>query len=694
MAAMRAAILAAKDSAPIFGPDHPNPNKQLPSLTDEVRARRPPASNYRFPLQPRDKNAKMRAPLKASTITKGADRKMGQYDKQNQNSEKFTTSNLSRSSKALNNRAPLTPRIASSVSINGTSPFTRRALSPAISVQSRDDSRSTPVSAFLNNVTPRSESRKSRVNSTSSSPLTIYNDVSNPARDNVFVPSQSIDVGSDLENMGSEREFIRRPTVSFSHSFDNGDKKKSTDIEKDSKFFFANEVKSTVSDSRSQIPKKNSPTLLYSNQDSRKISHSKYPSGSSVGSMANEEKTYPIFYHANGTPDLSFSSTNQFTPSRPSSAHSSSSRATNSKTLGKQSPLTLFPTTQPRSTSPSKLNQYVSSPPHLTHDQHSQLNSSLKGELASESTTFQGASLFSSKSSAATPRGPLHFNEKSINSSISKSSDKARPVDTMSSLSNLTSSSFSTPESIISSQTMSESQIPVEAGDKLQQLNELAANARRERKVLDLEITNSSLAAINRTLEREMRKQTAELRRYRRLSRSGRLSIVKFPTNNIPTNGDDDKLLTSELSANEDEDSEIDYVDESSEDENSDSSSHGSRTVSKSDLWHRKRDEKRLQLDLAKHQKLLASSQEVNLSIIRCLGMTEDLIKEGLKALQYKVAVSDVELGGRVLTPDEKEDIDNEGMSEVGFQILKEVRYSAMNGKLGFSSNSTKKMQK
>jgi hypothetical protein len=43
--------------------------------------------------------------------------------------------------------------------------------------------------------------------------------------------------------------------------------------------------------------------------------------------------------------------------------------------------------------------------------------------------------------------------------------------------------------------------------------------------VLDLEISNSSLLAINRTLEREMRKQSAELRRFRRLSRSGRLSI-------------------------------------------------------------------------------------------------------------------------------------------------------------------------
>ncbi|KAK2067856.1 hypothetical protein P8C59_001561 [Phyllachora maydis] len=53
------------------------------------------------------------------------------------------------------------------------------------------------------------------------------------------------------------------------------------------------------------------------------------------------------------------------------------------------------------------------------------------------------------------------------------------------------------------------------------ELSELVASARRERKVQDLQITNASLEAINRTLERQLRKQTAELRRYRRLSRSG-----------------------------------------------------------------------------------------------------------------------------------------------------------------------------
>lgn len=57
-------------------------------------------------------------------------------------------------------------------------------------------------------------------------------------------------------------------------------------------------------------------------------------------------------------------------------------------------------------------------------------------------------------------------------------------------------------------------------------VSELAADARRERKVLDLEISNSSLLAINSSLEREVRRQKAELKRFRRLSRAGKFGFA------------------------------------------------------------------------------------------------------------------------------------------------------------------------
>jgi hypothetical protein len=231
-------------------------------------------------------------------------------------------------------------------------------------------------------------------------------------------------------------------------------------------------------------------------------------------------------------------------------------------------------------------------------------------------------------------------------------------------------------------------QSPIKTGHSIEQLNELAANARRERKVLDLEITNSSLAAINRTLEREMRKQTAELRRYRRLSRSGRLSIAtsaSMRNSGISLLQSEDGTPLSNMSEDDEEPSEEEDSPFSSD---SEEGSLSPRAMAESDARHRKRDEKRLQLDLTKHQQLLIDSQKMNQSLKRCLGWTEELINEGRKALEYHVRVSDVELGGRVLAPDEvegeSEDVINEeeseGMSIFGARLLREARKAAKEG--------------
>lgn len=74
------------------------------------------------------------------------------------------------------------------------------------------------------------------------------------------------------------------------------------------------------------------------------------------------------------------------------------------------------------------------------------------------------------------------------------------------------------------------------------------------------------------------------------------------------------------------------------------------------------RDQKRLRLDLTRHRELLVDSQRMNVSLKRCLGMTEMLMNEGSKALDYTVGIGDVELGGRVLSPEE---VDGEEISEL-----------------------------
>ncbi|KAL3492349.1 hypothetical protein BJX62DRAFT_110598 [Aspergillus germanicus] len=176
-------------------------------------------------------------------------------------------------------------------------------------------------------------------------------------------------------------------------------------------------------------------------------------------------------------------------------------------------------------------------------------------------------------------------------------------------------------------------------------------SARVERKILDLEISNSSLLAINKTLEREMRKQNAELRRFRRLSRSGRLSMA--PSRSVSGT----LSIPSEIDEGESEFSSVHSLDDMSDlsdgESMLDESSLGPDSIVEDDVQQKVRDEKRFLIDLAKHQELLADSQKMNQSLKRCLGWTEELIKEAKKALEYNVHVSDIQLGGRVLSPDE-----------------------------------------
>lgn len=205
-------------------------------------------------------------------------------------------------------------------------------------------------------------------------------------------------------------------------------------------------------------------------------------------------------------------------------------------------------------------------------------------------------------------------------------------------------------------------QSPNKPKSKLDHMNDMAANARRERKVLDLEISNSSLLAINRTLEREMRKQNAEIRRFRRLSRCGRLSVApssrsasgrKSMLSETDTNLDSGDLLSPSDSEN-DEDNEPDDL-FSTFSANSTSSRPSSPTTRAART--RFADPKRIPLDLSAHRTLLLESQKLNQSIKRCLSQTESLITSGRHALEYRVHAPGIaNLGPKVLTPDEIED--------------------------------------
>jgi hypothetical protein len=167
---------------------------------------------------------------------------------------------------------------------------------------------------------------------------------------------------------------------------------------------------------------------------------------------------------------------------------------------------------------------------------------------------------------------------------------------------------------------------------------------------MDLEISNASLLAINKTLEREMRKQAAELRRYKRLARSGRLTTLPASREDSI----DDMSIVSESDAAgiaedeptsepDDEDDETERMSEEGDDDEEESAAN--------DEKHRDEDEKRLVVDLSRYQALLDASVKMNASLKHCQIVTDQLIREGKKAFEYQVQPSDV--GGRVLVDEE-----------------------------------------
>ncbi|KAI7538145.1 hypothetical protein KC331_g10530 [Hortaea werneckii] len=204
---------------------------------------------------------------------------------------------------------------------------------------------------------------------------------------------------------------------------------------------------------------------------------------------------------------------------------------------------------------------------------------------------------------------------------------------------------------------------------------ELAADARRERKVLDLEISNSSLLAINASLEREVRRQKSELKRFRRLSRAGRLSTnpldrsARFSSDGmLSTLGEEEEEAEDEESAfgvppgfSDDLGDFSEDTEDEEDDDGRDEPSSPSSAQTRRDSARLAKDEKRLQRDLEKHKELLVQSQRMNQSLKRCMYATEEMMREGRKALEFSVKVEDVRLGGRILTGHEE---DEEGLDD------------------------------
>ena len=605
---------------------------------------------------------------------------------------------LSHSSLRGGSTIPLTPRVAGTAPLNASTPLLRRATRPDIGMASPPRQDGTPKSNILSpNITPRSGSRTNRVNSTNTTSSGTPNGTLHPE---AFAGEiLSYEGGSGRSNAGSP---YLKPAATFNSSgrseVGGSRRDRTQSSQDDGKFFYASDVKASPAPSPRPRPLAHKQSgLLHAKGSSSKASGSMvsgYSSGASSIGRSEEKMSKAKFFHANGTPDatLPLPSVGY---SRAGSTVSSSSlsqppRLAPAKGRSLPHPVSLQKMDNtssyfsPKAVASAQTSPVLALPnvsPHVTGNRRSVqeersearrvMSSHKKSQSMTQSTsTNAGISMMDVRSSvgssigsdlSSTPSSHPQYLAEVVNTpDISTPLEENGPEDAGSDIESMDDATIATGS-------------PLKADSNIERMKELAAEARRERKVMDLEITNSSLAAINRTLEREMRKQKAELQRYRRLSRSGRLSIIPGSTKPkklrqsllsvLSELGEEDEDMDEDDEDSDDEeDSEEDEKEDLDEDEDEEELSPAAQAVS--DAKHKKRDEERLALDLSKHQQLLVDSQKMNQSLKKCLGWTEELIKDGKKALAYKVNAEDVKLGGRILVDDDHEEHDDEQMEE------------------------------
>ncbi|KAG6297085.1 hypothetical protein E4U09_001483 [Claviceps aff. purpurea] len=591
-------------------------------------------------------------------------------------------------------RAPLTPKIAtkgpqSPLPLAKRPPSSTPVLVPAtVSVTREDSCSTTPANGLVINSAPRAGSRQIRVNSAGSTPS-----------------------GSPKPDKTSDDADSNRTGLAATSN-------------ESSKFFYASEVKvaqPAPSPRPVSMPQKPANTFLYANGATADGGRNSGPpsSSTSISTTTQNLESTPSssakFFFANGVPETSsrpgigasvsasaLPSTSRLAPprsiasnlhvgpggsaQRPTSPTKPAAAASMAQTLRSNA----ASPTSPRQTS------LISSSTSLQQQQQQQQDPSSSSAAARRKVSIDSAPRVMGRpkrTGSPTAMEPLTLGRFALSpNNMSESTLQSPPLSPGLSKTGMTMASILQAAEDLKDDAdskdgdvQSELHSPTVASSAQLQdsVTELVANARRERKVQDLEITNASLEAINRTLERQLRKQTAELRRYRRLSRSVALTasssrVTSMALSEPPTDvsdveeGDETKFGEDGDDADEDKD------EEEEEDEDTDSpygSDHSSNvSMSTEDILlqgakfeaRRRRDEKRLQLDLTKHQELLVDSQKMNQSLKRCLDFTEALIKEGQKALEYRVRVSDIKLGGRILAPPDEDDEDVSFMADEG----------------------------
>ncbi|KAL7808936.1 hypothetical protein V8C44DRAFT_350683 [Trichoderma aethiopicum] len=615
-------------------------------------------------------------------------------------------------------RTPLTPKVA----VKGppaTTPLARKSSSVAGAQSPRGESAAAPPGSYLShNGTPRSGARQSRAESTistgSSANFDKMSDGGWETRSNR---------GLGVSPLARNDSLSSRRSVTSSSSTGPGE---------DSKFFYASSVKPSAQAPpprpASVVHTKSTPTFFYASDAASKrvTSPPAYPSSSTHSLASAQEGVATKFFYANGAPDMDARLSAR--SSGTGSTISSGSRATRANTNNSSAVGSSTTQLYSRPASPSKNLTH----PTLPQQQQQHAQPTLRASAMSPTSPIR-ASVHPAPKLAAAPaqankrrvsvESPLRLNKGHGRAGSVVSVEGGAAVPKIASPTSVPPTihapditppllspglaQLAQPMTMASILQMADEMEDEDEDDdedgsggegedgedgdsddsendsvsrkrssqNSEPLDHLVLSARRERKVQDLEITNASLEAINRTLERQLRKQSAELRRFRRLSRAGRLpsgaaaasqggaSLTVPDASGGLTDVSEKEEDAAKMNGELDEDDE-DEDEEDDEDEDSlvDSDlSHGNTaadpnsTTSQSKAEspgdkRRKRDERRLQLDLTRHQELLLDSQKMNQSLKKCLDWTEVLIKEGQKALAYRVRIADVDaMPGRVL---------------------------------------------
>jgi len=607
-------------------------------------------------------------------------------------------------------RVPLTPRTAGG---NATTPSTKlptlktpstaQSEPPRVTPKVRQQD-STPVNGALaaGNVTPRSSTRTSRVDSSHTTP-TQDDTPSAPRPRSVIGTSyasaerKGIDAGFAVSGAQQVKAKVGRPNSFVSDnrvgraalsSVRSGDKS-STDSSIDSRFFHASDVQKQEPPPKRPIQKK-TPTFFYANEQQEQRPSQSPSAGSPLLSAVPEKRTSGPWTRADGTSN----------PSRTSPMLSPALSA-----LSNTSSFFLPPTSAQhtsRSPSPSKENIHLSyrkgasqifgtRPTPRSSEASSDVNSGVGERRGSVEQTLVSTPHRKSPSLSSIDSGNSHQSRRRSTTNVDgilssspltqevKSATVPRTGRPPSALPSID-TSLDPPTANIPS-------IPESARSPAKSVVDLAADARRERKVLDLEISNSSLLAINSSLEREVRRQKAELKRFRRLSRAGRFSVAPAQrtarfSEGLSVLGEED-VGDEDYSAFGPPSGFTDVYDDFS-DEDEESVTSGGEPLSPTAQNDRLADDERLlRVDLEKHKELLVQSQMMNQTLKRCMYTTEEMIKDGKKALQYHVRVSDVKLGGRILSGHEDES-EEEGEQIPEIQAEDELTLHADDAAKGF----------